>query len=72
MNNNSLIRLVEYETMFPPLNVLCLFCVWSVANDRMAEFIKNFHFKITVRADYCIFIIKLLIQLLLVTSSLTV
>ena len=71
LNNNSLIRLVEFETMFIPFDVCSGFR--GVATDKVAEFITIFHIKIPVSADYCIFIImitpKLTIQLLLVTSS---
>ena len=73
INNISLIRLVDYKTVFTPFAVCICLGFRSVATNEMAELFKIFHFKTTVRADYCIFIVmtmsKLIIKLLPLTIS---
>ena len=62
-NNNSQIRLVEFETMFTPFDVCSVFR--SVDTDKMAKFITVFHIKITVSTDYCIFTITIMPKLII-------
>ena len=63
LNNISLIRLVEYKTVFTSFDVCLGFR--SVATDEWLNGIKMFHFKITVSANYCIFIIMIMPQLII-------
>ena len=55
LNNNSLIRLVKFETVFTIFDVCLGFK--SVATTEMVESIKICNIKITIRTDHCTFII---------------
>ena len=55
-----MIRLFEFETVFTPFDVCSGFR--NLATNKMAVFIKIFHIKITVSANYCIFIVMIMLK----------